>query len=215
MKIKKQFTTEEPGKIYFMSDLHYNHENVIRYDSRPFKTVQEMNDYIIRILKSTSEEDVIFDLGDMFWNTSEYEIKNILDQIPCKNIYKIMGNHDRYGFYQCQSQLARNFKIVCDILDVSIRHQEIDYMVTMSHYPLVSWNHKSHGSLMIHGHTHSNLDEFNNLSTDLRVDVGFNSELAKKSKTFLVPFEDIVNHFNKKTGSKDYRSWVKNNYTNL
>jgi calcineurin-like phosphoesterase family protein len=51
MKIKKPFTTAGSGKIYFISDLHYGHENVIKYDSRPFKDVTEMNNYILEELK--------------------------------------------------------------------------------------------------------------------------------------------------------------------
>lgn len=208
MKIKKPFSTSGSGKIYFMSDLHYNHENVIKHDSRPFNNVSDMNDYILSELKKTSPDDIIFDLGDMFWKMPLDSIKEVLDQIPCNNIYKIVGNHDNYGLYYDQAPLKEYFKIICDILDVHIEHLGVDYMVTMSHYPFVSWNHKPYGSIMIHGHTHSNIDNFNLSSNDLRVDIGFNSGLAKKLGTFLVTFEDIVDYFKEKTNNEDFKGWT-------
>lgn len=215
MKIKQKFITVGPGKIYFMSDLHYNHENVIRHDNRPFVNVTEMNDYILRELQKTKPEDIIFDLGDMFWKMPVDDIKKVLDQIPCKNIYKIVGNHDNYGLYYDQAPLKNYFKIICDILDVHIEYQRKDYMVTMSHYPFVSWNHKPHGSIMIHGHVHSHLDDYNSSLYDLRVDVGFNSGLAKEQGTFLIPFEKIINYFNNKTNGMDYKQWTLQNVKEL
>ena len=36
------------GKVLFTSDLHFGHENVIRFDGRPFSTVEEMDNELIR-----------------------------------------------------------------------------------------------------------------------------------------------------------------------
>ena len=70
MKIKDKFILKEgSGKIYFMSDLHYGHNNVIKYDDRGFDTVENMNSYIVSELNKLNPNDIVFDLGDMFWNT--------------------------------------------------------------------------------------------------------------------------------------------------
>lgn len=62
MKIKKPFTTAGSGKIYFISDLHYGHENVIKYDSRPFKDVTEMNNYILEELKKKLKKKILYSI---------------------------------------------------------------------------------------------------------------------------------------------------------
>ena len=36
------------GKVFFTSDIHFGHENVIRFDGRPFATVEEMDAELIR-----------------------------------------------------------------------------------------------------------------------------------------------------------------------
>ena len=39
---------ESRQKTFFTSDLHLGHENVLRFDNRPFQTVEEMNEELIR-----------------------------------------------------------------------------------------------------------------------------------------------------------------------
>lgn len=36
------------AKVFFTSDLHFGHENVIQFDNRPFTTVEEMDAELIR-----------------------------------------------------------------------------------------------------------------------------------------------------------------------
>ena len=31
------------GKVFFTADMHFGHENVIKFDKRPFETVEKMD----------------------------------------------------------------------------------------------------------------------------------------------------------------------------
>ena len=210
MIIKPKFKTEET-KIYFMGDLHYGHSNVIRFDDRPFEDIEEMNQYILDELKRVLKpDDVLFDLGDMFWKTQDVIMKDVLNQIPTKNIYKILGNHDKPNLYK--NFFSDYFKEIGDLFDITIEHEYLDYKVVLSHYPLMSWQSKAYGSIHLHAHCHGNMDEVNKSSSDLRVDIGFNSELAKQYGSFIIPFEKIIEYFDNKTGGLDYYNWAKQAY---
>ena len=73
-------------------------------------------------------------------------------------------------------------------------------MCSLSHYPLVSWNHKPYGCFNLHGHCHGNIDEYNENSADLRVDVGIDGRLSQTLETPLIDFRDILKYFQDKVG---------------
>ena len=52
-------------RLFFTSDTHFNHTNILRYCNRPFKTVGQMNETIITNWNNVvGPDDVIFHLGD-------------------------------------------------------------------------------------------------------------------------------------------------------
>lgn len=51
--------------IYFTSDLHFNHENIIKYCNRPFKNIDDMDNYLINYWnKIIRTKDIVYILGD-------------------------------------------------------------------------------------------------------------------------------------------------------
>ena len=59
---------------YFYSDPHFSHKNVIKYDNRPFNSVEEMNNTIIENHNSVvGENDDSFCLGDFSFDKRRTE----------------------------------------------------------------------------------------------------------------------------------------------
>lgn len=211
MKIKETINTKI-GDLWIMSDLHYAHENVIKFDKRPFTSVQKMNEYIeSELVKKIKPTDTLIDLGDMFWKCDMKVINGVLDKISPRRFYKILGNHDKESVY------AKNpkFDMVADRFEVGVRHNDKDYFLVLDHYPIISWNAKPRGAIMVHGHTHGNIDGFNNNSPDLRVDAGFYGELAKKTGSFILNFTDILKFVVEKAKTENLKKYTLDNCPEL
>ena len=89
---------------FVTSDLHLGHANIIRYCSRPFKTVEQMNQVIIQQWNERIKPfDTVFHLGDFCFKNSpggkegegeQTNSRNYRDKLQ-GNIVFIKGNHDR------------------------------------------------------------------------------------------------------------------------
>ena len=56
------------SKIFFTSDLHFGHKNIIKFDNRPFFDVSDMNKELIkRWNNKVTKDDVVYVCGDFIW----------------------------------------------------------------------------------------------------------------------------------------------------
>ena len=66
---------------WWTSDYHFSHANIIRYCNRPFETVEEMNEVIIRKHNErVKPEDTVFFLGDFIFKGGNCTSSNQMGQ---------------------------------------------------------------------------------------------------------------------------------------
>ena len=131
------------NRIYFISDLHLSHNNIIKYCNRPYENVEAMNNDIIKRWNSVvSKNDTVWVLGDIGLGKKE-NIKKLLLQL---NGHKklIMGNHDSASikfYYECGFHRVYDKPVIIN-----------DFFI-LSHKPL-EW--VANPMFNIYGHVHDN-----------------------------------------------------------
>ncbi|MDE6030769.1 MAG: hydrolase, partial [Oscillospiraceae bacterium] len=80
--------------IYYTADLHFGHDNVIKFDNRPFSSVEEMDRTIIEHWNGrVTYNDDVYIVGDFAFK-NERPFTWYLDRLKGKK-HLIVGNHDR------------------------------------------------------------------------------------------------------------------------
>ena len=137
--------------IYYIADLHIGHNNVIKFDNRPFSNIEEMNNKIIENWNNkVKKDDTVYILGDFIW-AKESEWPSYVKQFNGKKVL-IQGNHDPKQFSQTTKRLFQeitNFK-------------EIKYdgkRIIMCHYPIPFFKGGfSENTYMLYGHVHQTIE---------------------------------------------------------
>ena len=82
---------------FYISDLHIGHENILRFDNRPFADVNEMNNKLIENWNArVRSDDTVYILGDFIW-AKESEWPSIVGSLAGNKVL-IRGNHDPKQF---------------------------------------------------------------------------------------------------------------------
>src|SRR5271170_819424 len=82
-------------KIFFTSDEHYGHTNIIKYTNRPYKDVETMNrDLIARHNSVVDPLDIVYHLGDFALTHPRYA-HDILKKLNGAKHILVKGNHDK------------------------------------------------------------------------------------------------------------------------
>lgn len=135
--------------IFYIADWHYNHPNILSYDNRPFKTVEEMDAALVERWNATvTSADTVYVLGDMFWG-GETKAVPVLDSLNGKKIL-IKGNHDR-----CKNtEFRKRFDQISGYLEIT----DGDRHVVLSHYPMPCFKNHFHGWYHLYGHVHNSFE---------------------------------------------------------
>ena len=126
---------------YFIADTHFTEDSIIRYESRPFQSVQEMDRILVeRWNSAVAEEDEVFMLGDFGAVGREAEF---LGRLQGRK-FLVKGNHDRKSN---QYYRLAGFEEVYDHPVI------IEGFWILSHEPLYVNSHMPYGNLF--GHVHN------------------------------------------------------------
>ena len=136
--------------VFFTSDLHFRHGNIIKYCKRPFETVQEQTEKLIENWnKTVPDTATVFILGDFAFATKN-QWRGFLNRMTGKK-YLILGNHDRH-----EDIPVEMFEDIVDLAKVSIKIKDHEWKTfILSHRPILCWEGRNDGSIMLYGHVHT------------------------------------------------------------
>lgn len=149
---KLTITLEKNQKVFFTSDPHYGHRNILKFCNRPYSDTKEMEQDLIKRWNSVvSNNDIAFILGDIVWFKSRNNTKRILDQLKGKEIHIIPGNHDNLDNFE---YLSERFIIHDSIVTCYIKSDTKIQELFLCHFPMATWPHHERNSIHLYGHIH-------------------------------------------------------------
>lgn len=175
---------------FFTSDTHWGHANIIKYSNRPYASVDEMNEALIKNWNAVVQPgDTVWHLGDVAF--CQYpKLVSILGRLNGnKNL--VLGNHD-------QTIISNSITLINEGLFNSIQnYKEIKHngqMIVLFHYGQRVWNKSHHGSIMLYGHSHGSLPPFGK-SVDVGVDC---KEITSEYRPIAV--EEVLQYMKNRPG---------------
>lgn len=147
---------------FYISDLHFYHEALLDHlDHRPFKSVEEMNEYMVERWNSkVKRSDEVFVLGDISQGNVENSIK-ILNRLNGK-LSLMIGNHDSFAQKSKFLTTSTRFRKISHYTEISDNNRK----VILSHYPIMFYNGQfsqnsngEYNTYMLYGHVHNSFDE--------------------------------------------------------
>lgn len=137
--------------IYYTSDLHLGHANVIRHCDRPFADADEMDAALIKNWNDrVHRNDTVYIVGDFLFRAKR-PAEEYLYVLKGKK-HLIVGNHDKY--WMKKVDLSTWFESVSPLLFVT----DSGRTATLCHYPMMTWPGMGKGGFMVYGHIHNNTD---------------------------------------------------------
>lgn len=152
---------KDTDNVFFTSDTHFNHQNIILYCNRPFDTIEEMNEKLVQNWNERVPVDgIVFHCGDFALGGSEAWNK-ILPRLNGQ-IHLILGNHDIKNFRQ---GYADNFASVQEQLTVDVGKRRL----ILTHFPLLCYHgtwRTEQNCWNVHGHVHLCKNKYDNNGKD-------------------------------------------------
>jgi len=161
-----EFEVGNDENIWFTSDHHFFHKNIIRLCNRPFVDIKEMSEKLIENWNThVKPNDIVFNLGDFCWSGSSDEWIKLMDKLHGKQIL-IIGNHDDRkcvekveNWYKPRENDCRavQTKLLFVRERLELRYGKKRYI--LDHFPQYNWMGCHYWVYNIHGHIHEKNSE--------------------------------------------------------
>ena len=180
------------GQIFFTSDLHLGHKNIIKHCQRPFASVEAMDGGLIRAWNArVCAQDTVYVLGDFAFE-SRVQSRSALSRLAGRKIL-IRGNHDREKEGDSEGWEEMHHSLLVEVGNMQF---------FLHHYPLRDWPGKWRGTIHLYGHVHGNMKPLAG-SLDVGVDTWGGAPVSSTEvMQAVVPFDPASEprtHFIQKT----------------
>lgn len=196
-------------KLFFASDPHFGHKNIIKYCDRPFMDEKEMNENLVSKWNAKVPKNaIVFLLGDVSMRD------DIAERMLAKlngTIILVKGNHDKPSLVNSINSVSRSYLLanhsdtviwrdtssMIELVDLHVVDNDIDDMgmrFALCHYPMGSWNHLGRGAVNLYGHVHSGKTyDTHYKPNENQYDVGVDNNYYAP-----VSYNELILHFTKK-----------------
>ncbi|NOZ20012.1 MAG: metallophosphoesterase [Planctomycetes bacterium] len=127
--------------LFFTADEHYGHAHIIHLCGRPFRTVEEMDEELIRRHNAVvKDSDLVVHVGD-FTLKNKSRAKSYISRLKGEHVF-LRGSHDRWlkeAHEIWEKEIAGEYVVVC-------------------HYAMRVWPRSHYNSWQLYGHSHGRLD---------------------------------------------------------
>ena len=150
-------------KVYFWSDQHFGHANIIKYSNRPFDDKGHMDKVMIKnYFDVVNDEDLVVWVGDVAFS-GVTECRQIFNNLPGTKVL-VMGNHD----FDRKNNF-KDFGIFQEVYMATVFHLKIEDKICnllISHYPIEN-KLLPENTLNIHGHIHDKTADIKNINVSV------------------------------------------------
>jgi calcineurin-like phosphoesterase family protein len=130
--------------VFFTSDEHFGHRNIIKFCSRPYESVEEMDEDLINKFNNKVPKDGFTIHGGDFYLGRDKHLVNqrYVNRLNGSHLF-LMGSHDKW-------------------LDNSKAHELVELMINgqkivVCHYAMRVWPASHYNSWLLYGHSHGGL----------------------------------------------------------
>lgn len=152
--------------MWFTSDSHFGHVNILKYCNRPFDSCKEMDETMIERWNMVVEpSDIVHHLGDFALCSNGYA-RSILERLNGK-IYLAIGSHEKTIL---KGGLSKYFEDIKESYYIEVNGQKM----FLAHHCHKAWKKSHFGVQHLFGHSHGGLDNYSETEGKI-LDVGVDS----------------------------------------